>query len=294
MKKQFRVKRLAGALAVLLITAPVYAQQTSSNLAGRVTANDGAPLAGAEVIIVHTPSGTTSRATTDAQGRYTARGLRVGGPYTVTVTREGFKGSSNENVYLALGETSSLNVGLDSAATALEAIEVVATAAASIFAPDNMGTGTVVSAREIAALPSAGRNIQDIIRVDPRVAQTSKADGRISAAGQHSRYNLIRIDGVSTNDPFGLEANGLPTERQPVSMDAIEEVNISLANYDVVTAGATGAVVNAVTRSGTNDWHGSLYYAYRDKDWVRSDLRGVKFNGFNDEETYGGTQSLSR
>lgn len=291
MKKQFRVKRLAGALAVLLITAPVYAQQTSSNLAGRVTANDGAPLAGAEVIIVHTPSGTTSRATTDAQGRYTARGLRVGGPYTVTVTREGFKGSSNENVYLALGETSSLNVGLDSAATALEAIEVVATAAASIFAPDNMGTGTVVSAREIAALPSAGRNIQDIIRVDPRVAQTSKADGRISAAGQHSRYNLIRIDGVSTNDPFGLEANGLPTERQPVSMDAIEEVNISLANYDVVTAGATGAVVNAVTRSGTNDWHGSLYYAYRDKDWVRSDLRGVKFNGFNDEETYGGTFS---
>ncbi len=291
MKKQLRIKHLAGALAVLLMTAPVYAQQTSSNIAGRVTDNGGAPLAGAEVIIVHTPSGTTSRAVTDGQGRYTARGLRVGGPYTVTVTRDGFKGESTENVFLALGETSALNVDLDTAATSLEAIQVVASGAMTVFSPENMGTGTVVSSQEIAALPSAGRNIQDIIRVDPRIAQTSKADGRISAAGQHSRYNLIRIDGVSTNDPFGLEANGMPTERQPVSMDAIEEVNIALANYDVTTAGATGAVVNAVTKSGTNDWHGSVYYAYRDKDWVRKDLNGVKFNGFNDEETYGGTFS---
>lgn len=289
MKKQLRVKRLAGALAILLMTSPVYAQQTSSNLAGRVTDNAGAPLAGAEVIIVHTPSGTTSRAVTDAQGRYTARGLRVGGPYQVTVTRDGFRGESSENVFLALGETSSLNVDLDAAPTSLEAIEVVAGSLSSVFSPDNMGTGTVVTSDEIAALPSAGRNIQDLIRVDPRVAQTSKADGRISAAGQHSRYNLIRIDGVSTNDPFGLESNGLPTERQPVSMDAIEEVNIALANYDVTTAGATGAVVNAVTRSGTNDFSGSVYYAFRDKDWVREDLQGVKFNGFDDEETYGGT-----
>ena len=289
MKKQLRVKRLAGALAVLLVAAPVYAQQTSSNLAGRVTDNEGAPLVGAEVIIVHTPSGTTSRAVTDGQGRYSARGLRVGGPYTVTVTREGFKGGSTENVYLSLGETSALNVDLETAMSSLEAVEVIASAGASIFSPDNMGTGTVVTAEDIASLPSAGRNIQDLMRIDPRVAQTSKADGRISAAGQHSRYNLIRIDGVSTNDPFGLESNGLPTERQPVSMDAIEEVNIALANYDVTTAGATGAVVNAVTRSGTNDFHGSVYYAYRDKDWVRKDLEGVEFNGFKDEETYGGT-----
>lgn len=289
MKNPIRVKRLAGALAVLLITAPAFAQQTSSNLAGRVTDNEGVPLAGAEIIIVHTPTGTTSRATTDAQGRYSARGLRVGGPYTVTVTREGFKGESTENVFLALGETSSLNMDLDTAMTELGVVEVVATAASTVFSPENMGTGTVVSAAEIAALPSAGRNIQDLIRVDPRVAQTSKADGRISAGGQNTRYNLIRIDGVSTNDPFGLEANGMPTERQPVSMDAIEEVNIALANYDVTTSGATGAVVNAVTKSGSNEFHGSAYYAYRDKDWVRKRLNGVEFNGFNDEKTYGGT-----
>lgn len=289
MKTPFRIKRLAGALAVLLITAPALAQQTSSNLAGRVTDNEGMPLAGAEVVIVHTPTGTTSRVVTDAQGRYNARGLRVGGPYTVTVTRDGFRGESSENVFLALGETSALNVDLDTSATELEVTEVYGTAASTVFSPENMGTGTVVSAAELEVLPSAGRNIQDVIRVDPRVAQTSKADGRISAGGQNSRYNMIRIDGVSTNDPFGLEANGMPTERQPVSMDAIEEVNIALANYDVTTSGATGAVVNAVTKSGSNEYHGSVYYAYRDKDWVRTRLEGEEFNGFNDEKTFGGT-----
>ena len=120
MKKQLRVTRLAAALAVLLATAPVYAQQTSANLAGRITDNDGASLAGAEVTILHTPSGTTSRAVTDASGRYTARGLRVGGPYTVTVVKEGFRGEASENVYLLLGETAAVNVDLDPAATELE------------------------------------------------------------------------------------------------------------------------------------------------------------------------------
>src|SRR5690606_9122812 len=118
---------------------------------------------------------------------------------------------------------------------------------------------------------------------------TSKADGAISAGGQNTRYNLIKIDGVSASDPFGLESNNLPTERQPVSIDAIEEINIDLANYDTTIAGGTGAVVNAVTKSGTNEFHGSLYYTLRDGDWVREDLNGVQFNGFESEDTYGGT-----
>src|SRR5687768_10728678 len=127
MKKQFRVTRLAGALAVLLATAPaVYAQNTAANLAGRITPTDGPPLAAAQVTIVHTPSGTASRATTDADGRYTARGLRVGGPYTVTVQRDGYQGEASENVFLLLGETSAVNVDLDPAEATLDAVEVVA------------------------------------------------------------------------------------------------------------------------------------------------------------------------
>lgn len=289
MNKQFRVKRLAGALAVLLMAAPVYAQQTSSNLAGRVTDNEGVPLAGAEVIILHAPSGTTSRAITDAQGRYTARGLRVGGPYTVTITRDGFKGEATENVYLALGETSALNADLDTAAATLEAVQVVASAGYSVFSPDKQGAGTSISQQEIQALPSVGGNIQDFMRLDPRVTFISRSEGSISAGGQNPRFNSIAIDGVSASDTFGLEGNNMTTRRQPVSMEAIEAIDINLSNYDVSIAGAAGANVNAVTKSGSNEFHGSLYTYYRDSSWFGDNPEGVEFNGFDKEKTYGMT-----
>lgn len=291
MKKQFRVKRLAGALAVLLIAAPAYAQQTSSNIAGRVTGNDGAALSGAEVIIVHTPSGTTSRAVTDAQGRYVARGLRVGGPYTVTITRDGFKGESTENVYLSLGETASLNADLDSAGTTLEAIQVVASSGASVFSALKQGAGTSVDRHQIESLPSINGNIQDYMRIDPRVAFIDRASGSISAGGQNPRFNSVTIDGIAASDTFGLEGNNMPTKRQPVSMEAIEALDISLSNYDVTIAGAAGANVNAVTKSGGNQFHGSVYGSYRDGDWFGNNPDGSKFNGFQKEQTYGGTFS---
>src|SRR5690606_15247038 len=237
-----------------------------------------------------TPSGTTSRATTDASGRYNARGLRVGGPYTVTVIRDGFQSEVQEDVYLVLGEASAVNVDLATAqATELEAIQVVGTATSDIFGPDKMGTGTNVSRDQIDALPSIQRSIQDYMRLDPRVSQTDKQRGEISAGGQNTRFNAIRIDGVSTNDPFGLEANNLPTLRQPVSMDAIEAISIDLANYDVTITGATGAVIDAVTKSGTNEFDGSVYYVFRDNDWVRDNANGDPFQGFLEEETYGAT-----
>jgi hypothetical protein len=288
MKKQFRVKRLAGALAVLLATAPVYSQNTAANLAGRITSTDGAPLVGAQVTIVHTPSGTTSRATTDAEGRYTARGLRVGGPYTVTVQKDGFQGEASENVFLLLGETSSVNVDLDPAATTeLEAVEVVAATQSAIFSPDNMGTGSNVTREQIDSFPSINRNLQDYVRLDPRVAQTDKARNEISVGGQNSRYNAIRVDGIGTSDTFGLESNSLPTPKQPFSLDVIEEISVNVANYDVTISGATGGVINAVTKSGTNEFHGSVYGTYRENKWVRDNENGTDFAGFEDEWTAG-------
>ncbi len=163
--------------------------------------------------------------------------------------------------------------------------------ALDLFSANKMGTGTNVTRETMDALPSASRNIQDYVRLDPRISQVSKADGAISAGGQNTRYNAIRIDGISASDPFGLGSNNLPTERQPVSMDAIQEINIDLANYDTTIAGGTGAVINAVTKSGTNEFHGTVYGSYRDKDMVRSRLEGDKqdFNGFEDEKTYGMT-----
>lgn len=292
MNHPLRMSKLALGLVAALAAAPAFAQSTSAGVGGQVVSAAGAPVAGAEVTITHTESGTVSRATTDASGRYNARGLRVGGPYTITITKSGEGTKTEEGVFLNLNQVNTVNANLtgDVAATTLEAVQVMAVAGGSeIFSAYKMGTGSNVNRETIDSLPSANRNIQDYIRLDPRISQVSKADGAISVGGQNTRYNAIRIDGIGAGDPFGLESNNLPTERQPVSMDAIEEINIDVANYDTTIAGGTGAVINAVTKSGTNTFGGTVYYAYRDKDLVRKELDGVRFNGFDDEKTYGMT-----
>lgn len=288
--RQLRMSKLALGLVVALAAAPSFAQSTSAGVGGVVTRNDGAPVTGAEVTITHVESGTVSRATTDASGRYNARGLRVGGPYTITVVKAGEGTRTEDNVYLNLNQVNTVNTTLAGDMTTLETVTAVAVIGGSeIFSANKMGTGTNVTRESIDQLPSVGRNIQDYIRLDPRIAQTSKGRGEISAGGQNTRFNSIRIDGVSAADTFGLEANNFPTVRQPVSIDAIQEINVALADYDVTIGGATGAVINAVTRSGTNEFGGSVYYTFRDQDWVRENRDGSVFNGFIDEETFGAT-----
>ncbi|MBS7456667.1 TonB-dependent receptor [Coralloluteibacterium stylophorae] len=287
-RKQVRLSRLSLGLLAALAAAPSFAQQTSAGLGGVVTDGTGAPVSNAQVTILHAPSGTTSNATTDASGRYSARGLRVGGPYTVTIVKNG-QTEIRENVYLNIGDIANVSAQIGAAQT-LDAITVVGTSVGSeVFSPDKMGTGTDVNRETIETLPSANANIQDYMRLDPRVAFIDRASGSISAGGQNPRYNAIRIDGVSASDTFGLEGNNMPTRRQPVAMEAIEAINVDLANYDVTITGATGAVVDAVTKSGTNEFHGSVYGTYRDGDWFGSDPDGDEFNGFTEEENYGVT-----
>ena len=287
-RNRIRLSKLSIGLIAALAAAPVFAQSTSAGVGGLVTDNSGQPVAGAEVVITHVESGTVSRATTDASGRYNARGLRVGGPYEITITKSGEGTKTEDNVYLNLNQVNTVNAALAGDLTTLGTVTAIGVAGgSSVFSANKMGTGTTVTRETLDALPSVGRNIQDFMRLDPRVSQISKADGAISAGGQNTRYNAIRIDGVSTNDPFGLESNNLPTERQPVSLDAIEEVTVDLANYDVTTTGGTGAVVNAVTRSGTNEFSGTVYGVYRDHNMVGDDPNGRPFTGFNKEETYG-------
>ncbi|NZA26297.1 TonB-dependent receptor [Luteimonas sp. SJ-92] len=289
-KHRVRLSRLSLGLIVALAAAPAFSQSTSAGVGGQVVGSDGQPVAGAEVTIVHTESGTVNRTTTDANGRYNARGLRVGGPYTITINKAGTGTDTEDNVYLALNQTAQVNSQLSGDIATLESVQAIGYAGGSeIFSATKMGTGTSLSLQQIEALPSIQRNIQDYMRMDPRIAQTDKGRGEISAAGQNTRYNVIQIDGVRTNDPFGLEANNLPTLRQPVSMDAIEAIDIDLSNYDASITGGTGAVVNAVTKSGTNEFSGSAYYVYRDQDWVRDNDDGSPFGGFIDEETYGAT-----
>ena len=253
--------RTAVAVAVAVVAAaPALAQNTTSGINGVVTGADGSPVAGAAVVIVHVESGSTNTVITDSAGRYTARGLRAGGPYTVTVSK-GSLTEKRDGLFLSLAEALSYDAQL---APTTQVITVTGRTTSEKFNRNAMGAGTNIGSRELASLPTINRNLQDIARTDPRLSQTDKDRGEISAAGQNSRYNSITIDGVRVNDTFGLEANGLPTIKQPISIDAIQAVQVNISNYDVTQQGYTGANINAVTKSGTNDFRGSVYYIYRD------------------------------
>ncbi|WP_355603950.1 TonB-dependent receptor [Xanthomonas cannabis] len=283
-----RMSKLTLGLVAALAAAPVFAQSTSAGVAGLVTSSGGQPVPNAEVTITHVESGTVSRATTDASGRYNARGLRVGGPYTITITKSGEGTKTEEGVYLNLNQVNSVDASLGGDVTTLGAVQAIGgDYGSALFSANKMGTGTNVTREQIESLPSINRNLQDYVRLDPRVAQTDKARNEISVGGQNPRFNLIRVDGISTNDAFGLESNGLPTPRQPFSMDVIDEISVDVANYDVTITGATGGVINAVTKSGTNEFHGSVYGTYRENDWSGKNQNDIRPQLFDNETTYG-------
>jgi hypothetical protein len=272
--KRLQLTKLALALSIALAGPAALAQNTTSAVGGRVSSVDGRPASGAKVTIVHTESGSVSNVTADAEGRYTARGLRVGGPYTITMTKDGVV-EKYENVYLQLAETTTVDGQLG--ASAIQTVKVTGQSASNKFNKTNMGAGTSIGRSELNALGSIGRSLADYARTDPRLSQTDKERGEISAGGQNSRFNSITIDGVSISDTFGLEANGLPTNKQPISIDAIQSVQVNISNYDVTQKGYTGANINAVTKSGTNTWHGSVYHVYRDDRMV-----GDRWNATDD------------
>ena len=296
MNKRFGIHLLFWLIASLAAMPMAFAQNTSAALSGRVTDPAGNPVAGATVEIVHVPSNTVRTDTTNAEGHYAAQGLRVGGPFKVTVSKTGFENAEKEDVYLQLAQEATINLALGQSATELAGVTVTAASTAQIFQADNKGVSTNISARELKVIPNPDRSIQSIARMDPFIIlqNNNAASGfsEISALGQNNRYNNITVDAVPTNDSFGLEANGLPSQNQPLSYDAIEEYNISTANYDVTNKRAVGAAINIVTKSGTNDFHGSAYYAYTNSDDLTGDGRNnTNFTGYQMKWTAGGTFS---
>ena len=174
-RNRVQLSKLALGLAIALAAAPAFAQSTSSGVGGLVTDSSGAPVSGAEVTITHVASGTVSRATTDASGRYTARGLRVGGPYTISVTKTGVGTDTEGNVYLDLSQASTVDATLGGPVVTLDKVTAVAGASSSVFSATKMGSGTSIDQNTLRALPSVNGNIQDFMRLDPRVAFTDVA-----------------------------------------------------------------------------------------------------------------------
>jgi hypothetical protein len=259
-QKRIQLTKLALALSIALAGAPALAQNTTSAVGGRISGADGAPAAGASVQIIHTESGSVSTVTTDAQGRYLARGLRTGGPYTIIITKNGAT-EKREGIFLELAETAAVDATIGAP---MQTVTVAGNRArADIFNRNNMGAGTAINNATLQTQASINRNLQDYARADPRVSQTDKERGEMSVAGQNARFNSMTVDGVAINDTFGLESNGSPTLRQPISIEAIQSVQVNVANYDVTQKGYTGGNVNAVTKSGTNSWKGGLYYVFR-------------------------------
>lgn len=296
MNRNLRARALPLAIATLLVAAPAMAQNvTSAGVTGRVVDSQGNPVAGATVQILHEPSGTTKVVTTNAEGRYTAQGLRVGGPFDITVSKSGMQQTEKDNVYLQLGQVSAVNLSMGSStesAQKLGTVTVTASALTQVFNPDNKGLSTNISSEQMQAAPQGNRSIDDIARLDPRI-NVNQGDGSISAMGLNNRYNDISVDGVTVGDPFGLNANGLPYQNTAISPDTIAEYNISTANYDV-GSDTVGASINAVTKSGTNQFHGSVYYAYQNASsfvgnagWLPSNDPGYNYNGYKKNWTGG-------
>ena len=256
-------RHAVAAAVVVMAAAPALAQNTTAAIGGVVVGADGQAVAGASVRVLHVESGSASTVVTDAEGRWTTRGLRPGGPYTITVSKDG-QTERREGIFLALAEAASLDLRLNTAAGSV--VTVTGSAISERFDRSAMGAGTNLGSRELGSFASIQRNLQDYARADPRLAQTDKDRGEIAALGQNARFNSITVDGVRVNDTFGIEANGLPTIKQPISIDAISAVQVNISNYDVTQQGYTGANINAVTKSGTNEFKGSVYYVFRNDD----------------------------
>jgi len=256
-----RTHFLAGvAAAALLIPVAAHAQETTSTIRGTVTAN-GAPIGEATVVATNVASGTRSTSRTDSSGTFTLTGLRAGGPYTVEVAASGYPNSSVTDIYTVAAQSFDLPIDLGEQGQGAEIVVTASTVrgARSI----SQGPATVLSAEQIANVASLNRDIRDLSRRDPfaRLDDTPTGGRAISFAGQNARYNRFSVDGVPITDNFGLNTDGLPSRRSPIPFDAIGQFQAKVAPYDVREGNFQGGAINIILKSGTNEFHGTGFYA---------------------------------
>ena len=278
---------VTATLVMALIAGPAAAQGTTSSLRVVVTDSTGAAAGNVALRITHVPTGRSLSVTSNDAGVATSRGLAVGGPYEVEVADAGnYAADVQQNIYLELDETAVVAL---SVRAAIEEVVVTAQAATQELA---VGVGTNFDRTAIDATPSIGRDFTSVIARDPKIlVDNSVARGpAVSMAGQNFRFNRVTIDGIPQNDNFGLNKNASATSRTPISIDAVEAVTVNMAPYDVSYGNFVGGNINIVTKSGTNDFHGSAFYYNTDKSLSGNKSDGVKVDiGDFEEDTYGFT-----
>ncbi|MDR1645586.1 MAG: TonB-dependent receptor [Tannerellaceae bacterium] len=255
---------LQGLVLSFLIVCNAFGQLTTSSIGGQV-ADQSEPLPGAVVIAVHQPSGSRYSAVANESGRYLIQGMRTGGPYSVEVSYIGYHPYAKDGIYLSLGEASIIDISLRESSQALSEVVVSATRS---FRSQQTGAADNFARTAIEATPTISRSIYDVARLTP---QAAVAGSGLSFAGSNNRYNSFQIDGTVNNDVFGLASsgtNGGQAGANPISLDAIEEIQVVIAPFDVRQSGFTGAGINAITKSGTNQYHASLYSYYNDQNFT--------------------------
>ncbi len=274
--------RSLAVVFLLMLTTALTAQITTSSMSGRVSDAEGAVI-GATVIATHQSSGTTYGAVTNLEGRFNLNGMRVGGPYTVEVSYIGYGTSTTNNITLSLGENYVLNVVLSEEATSLD--EIVVTALRTKFSTEKTGAVTNITNDQIANLPTVSRSIMDVTRLSPY------GGNGMSFGGTDGRTANFTVDGANFNNNFGL-SDRLPGGGNPISLEAIEELQVVIAPYDVRQTNFIGGGVNAITKSGTNTFNASAYVYHRNENMRGDAVKNQQIQGAREKDrntTYGFT-----
>ena len=276
------MKKIISLLFLVFGLHAMIAQTTTSSIKGTVKSSETESLPGATVLAIHIPTGSKYSALSNEDGRYNMLNMRVGGPYKVVVTFVGFQTQEFNDVFLELGKPFNLNVILKDESQQLNEVKITGSGN-KVFASGRTGAETTIGRREISALPTISRSADDFTRLEP-----SASGG--SFGGRNDQYNSYSLNGAVFNNPFGLDAAtpGGQTGSQPISLDAIDQIQVATAPYDVTLSGFTGASVNAVTKSGTNEFHGTTYAFFRNQDLTGSKINGEKIFVPSLEQTQAG------
>jgi len=255
---------------------------TTSSLRGNVN------VGGATVEAEFVPTGLTKTTTAGSSGNFSLSFLPVGGPYKLTVSASGYDTETLSDIYLNLGQVGDVSVSLSGSSSA----DVVVATARANSETFKIGTGTLLTRADMDGIPTVNRSVADYAKLDPRVSinSASSRNTQISIMGANNRYNDFSIDGVSFNDPFGLNANGFGTMRNPISLDFVDQISVDITPFDVARGNTTGGSIATITKSGSNDFHGSVYFSSRDDSNIGDDQNGVSYPTF-EEETISATFS---